>query len=114
MVRQRDFKLFGGYCVDQCGRKADSWKEMHAGHFVPASKGGFGLLFEEQNVAAQLPSCNNPDISPMSSIGFARELDERYGKGTADALIARRHKITKEWTQIQYDKEIRALLSHAL
>lgn len=108
-IRQRDFEKYGGMCVDQCGKKADSWQEMQAGHFVPASK-GFTLLFDERNVNAQLPVCNSPHISPLSPIGYARELDERYGAGTADALMARQHETTKEWTQKEYDYNIRLLL----
>jgi hypothetical protein len=84
---------------------------MQAGHFVPASKCGFGLLFDKQNVNAQLPSCNNPNISPMASIGYARGLDKRYGKGTADKLIKRRQEMNKEWGAKEYDTQIMALLS---
>lgn len=110
-VRQRDFEKYGGKCIDQCGGRADSWHDFQGGHFVPANKCGFGLLFDELNVHGQLARCNNPQISPMSPIGFARGLDERYGKGTADTLMARRFKITKEWSQLEYDRKIRELLT---
>lgn len=108
-IRQRDFEKYNGECID-CGDKADTWQELQAGHFVPASKGGFGLLFDEQNVNGQLPKCNNPTFSPMSLIGYAKGLDKRYGPGTADTLIQRKQTTTKEWSQIEYDTKIRDLM----
>jgi len=109
-IRQRDYQLYGGLCVDLCGNRASSWQELQAGHFVPAGQCGFGLLFDEQNVNGQLPACNNPRISPMAPIGYSRGLDMRYGEGTADKLMARRHTISKEWSQAEYDRRIRSLL----
>lgn len=109
-IRQRDFKKFGGKCIDQCGGVAQSWQEFQAGHFVAAGFCGFGLLFDEMNVHGQLPKCNNPRISPMASIGFARGIDERYGVGTADKLMVRRREINKEWGQVEYDKRIKEML----
>ena len=109
-VRQRDFDQFGGVCVDQCGKKALSWYEFDAGHYVAASKGGFGLLFDPMNVHGQLKACNNPTFSPHSSIGFGHGIDLRYGEGTAKKLWERRTQTTKEWSQREYDTKIRAML----
>lgn len=106
-----DFKRFKGECVDQCGKFASSWQEFDGGHYIPASKGGFGLLFDPLNVHGQLKACNNPTFSPHSSIGFGIGIDKRYGKGTAEKLWNRRTKITKEWTQLEYDTKIKELLN---
>lgn len=108
-IRTRDFTAFHGECIDQCGKVAKDWHEFDAGHFVAASKGGFGLLFDEQNVNGQLKGCNNPTFSPNSSIGYAYGLDDRYGAGTAEKLWNRRNLITKEWSQIEYHERILAL-----
>ena len=95
-IRQRDYKAFEGQCVDMCGKVASDWREFDAGHYVSAGQGGFGLLFDEQNVNGQLKGCNNPTFSPNSLIGYTKGIDKRYGEGTADVLYNRRHEITKE------------------
>jgi hypothetical protein len=109
-VRQRDFKRFGGECIDQCGGYAESWHNFDAGHFVAASKGGFGLLLDEVNVNGQLKRCNNSQLSPNTSVGYKKGLDKRYGPGTADALKSRTNDSTPEWSEKEYDEHIRALM----
>lgn len=108
-VRRRDFEQFKGECIDLCGKFAKDWHDFDAGHFVAASRGGFGLLFDERNVNGQLKACNNPTFSPSASIGYAAGLDRRYGKGTWERLFNRRNEVVKEWSQLEYDSNIRAL-----
>ncbi len=115
-VRKRDFKEYSGECIDMCGKYATDWHDFDGGHFISAGEGGFDLLFDERNVNGQLKGCNNPTFSPNSQIGYAKGLDIRYGKGTADKLWERyqnKNKIggtTKEWSQNIYDLKIKELL----
>lgn len=112
-IRKRDFIMWNGKCVS-CGRTFDNWHDLQAGHFIAASKGGFDLLFDPSNLAAQCPPCNNPRISPNATYPFALELDRRYGAGTSQALFDRsgpKAKPTKEWNAREYDIHIRRLLS---
>ena len=105
-VRQRDFYTYFGECIDQCGKKANDWHDFDARHYCPASKCGFGLLFDEKNVNGQLKGCNNPTFSPHSFIGYKQGLNKRYGAGTAEKLENRMKKITPEWGQKEYHEHI--------
>jgi hypothetical protein len=109
-VRRRDFEAFNGECIDQCGGRAQTWRDFQAGHFVAAGHCGFGLLFDEQNVNGQLAVCNNPTFTPDAGYGYGIGLDKRYGPGTAARLMARRQEGVKEWGQPEYDARIRALI----
>ena len=108
-VRQRDMELFNGECIDMCGKFAENWWDFDAGHFIPASNCGFGLLFDRKNLHGQLKACNNPRFSPHSPIGYALGLDKRYGAGTAAALFKRKGEKTKEWKKEEYAKQIKLL-----
>lgn len=112
-VRQRDFKAFRA-CIS-CGRTVFRWEDTDAGHFIPASAGGFGLLFDERNVNMQHKACNNPTWTPEASLGYEKGLDERYGEGTAQDLKDRFYDSkkgtpVKEWSQHEYDLKILDLL----
>lgn len=113
-VRRRDFERFGA-CVN-CGAKVDDWRHLQGGHFISASKCGFALLFDEMNVHGECPGCNAYD---KQKLGYERNLDLRYGPGTAKQLKDRywdSKKITpmKEWSQLEYDRKIREMLSTTL
>lgn len=103
-VRYRDFKAFRA-CVS-CGGRVEDWKMEDAGHFVAASHGGFGLLFDERNVNLQHKHCNNPVWTPDAAGGYAIMLDYRYGTGTAATLWNRRFQVTPEWSQLEYEDHI--------
>ncbi len=66
-VRQEEFKLYSGRCVDGCGVEILDWHEADCGHFRSAkslaTRGGNGRQYD-----------------------FGLEIDKRYGKGTADEL----------------------------
>jgi hypothetical protein len=100
-VRMRDWYEYDGMCIS-CGRRVDHWKAADAGHFVAASK-GFTLLFHERNVNLQCKGCNNPTFTPDAGAGYAIGLNDRYGKGTAEGLWARRNEVTREWTELEYE-----------
>lgn len=108
-IRMRDFLRYGT-CVSCGGRK--TYEELQAGHFAPASSCGFALLFDERNLNAECGGCNGFDS--MHLLGYARNLDVRYGPGTADGLQERygaRHQNTmKEWSKLEYEREVGAIV----
>lgn len=91
-VRQRDFKKYKGKCVS-CHRMVDSWQDLQGGHFVNAGVGGAELSFDEKNVNGQCGGCNLGGMDIGAE--YAKELDTRWGEGTADSLHNRRFQTTK-------------------
>lgn len=110
-VRKRDYAMWG-VCVN-CSKPADSWRYFQAGHFIGAKKCGFGLLFDLRNINGECGGCNAFD---KQKLNYERNLDIRYGEGTAQQLKERffnSQKIgntAKEWSSIEYDLNIRHLL----
>ena len=102
-IRIRDYIKYKR-CIS-CGQFLH-WKDGDAGHFVAAGNRGFGLLFDEQNVALQCKGCNNPTWTPDASIPFGIELDKRCGVGTSATLWERRLEINKVWTDGEYKEKI--------
>jgi hypothetical protein len=51
----------------------------------------------------------------MHLLGYAANLDKRYGEGSAQALIDRyvksKTKTTKEWSQVQYIEQIGRIMA---
>lgn len=84
-VRRRDVEKYGT-CIS-CGRPI-TVETSQAGHFAPAADCGLDLLFDPLNVNAECPHCNAWD--DMHLIGYAKNLDLRYGEGTADILREKR------------------------
>lgn len=108
-VRQRDFKRWGS-CIN-CGKRLNSWQEGQCGHYLSAEKCGFLLLFDETNLALECKGCNKYD---KQKLGYEQNLDKRYGEGTAFGLKKRyweskKGTPAKEWSQLEYDRKIRAL-----
>jgi len=111
-VRIRDFRQWGK-CIN-CGDLVRNWRELQAGHFINAGRCGFALLFDLTNVNGECGGCNAYD---KQKLGYERNLDLRYGPGTAQALKDRyfaSKKIgatTKEYTKLEYDRIIRERLA---
>jgi hypothetical protein len=84
-TRKRDWLLFGGECCS-CEMILPHWRDGDAGHFISVSRGNNSTVMHPKNVGLQCKNCNNPDMSPDSSIPYAKKIDQRYGKGTADEL----------------------------
>lgn len=105
-VRKSEFLAYGGMCVDGCGRYIPDWHEADCGHFMASSK-GFCTRFQRENLGLQTKYCNNPLWSPDSSYGFGVMIDKRYGAGTALRLSFEAKKICKEYSPLEYDREIR-------
>ena len=91
-IRYRDnFK-----CIT-CGAQYP-WGErtrLHAGHFV--SRGIYATRWDEENVNAQCAGCNlkqsNTDVEVIHKYEVA--LEKKFGKGTVDRLLAKKHTIHK-------------------
>lgn len=107
-VRARDARAYGT-CIS-CG-KPKTYDELQAGHFAAAGSCGFDLVFDERNVNGECGGCNAYDENHLW--GYARNLDLRYGKGTAKKLQDRydkRHQTTtKEWSQDEYIRRIKEM-----
>jgi 5-methylcytosine-specific restriction endonuclease McrA len=112
MVRQRDVEEYGT-CIS-CGRPI-TLDNCDAGHFMPAADCGRDLLFDPLNVHAECSHCNAWDSTHL--LGYAENLDKRYGPGTALGLRARRQAYkdgptVKDWKAAEYAEKIRALPSY--
>ena len=109
LIRQRDFNKYGT-CIS-CGKQFNTWKDSQAGHYAPAGNCGFALLFDERNINAECPSCNNPRFSPGKLIPYRANLVKRYGEKFVKKLDAdyAAKVMMKEWTQREYDLHIKEL-----
>lgn len=111
-VRERDVREWGR-CIS-CNRFI-TMENSQAGHFMPAADCGRDLLFDERNVNAECSHCNAWDETHL--LGYAENLDLRYGKGTARGLRIRRGEYLnsnfpiRDWTRVQYEEKIRAIPS---
>lgn len=109
-VRQRDVDTWG-VCIS-CG-KPITFETAQAGHFMPASDCGRDLLFNHRNVNAECGRCNAFDSTHL--LGYADNLDKRYGAGTAASLRALRDQYKKlesplkDWKGFEYAEKIKAL-----
>lgn len=91
-IRLRDSDKDGlGICIT-CGVRKH-WKELQNGHFV--SRQVNVLRYDPENCNSQCYSCNVMRYGEQYK--YAKELDLKYGDGTADKLYAQRfatHKFT--------------------
>lgn len=110
-IRKRDLLRFGT-CVS-CGKTFFDIREVQAGHYAPAGNCGFKLLFDERNVNAECPTCNNPMFSSGKLIPYRTNLVNRYGEKWVKKLDAeyKNQTITKEWGQAEYDNKIKELIA---
>ena len=95
-VRYRDSELKNGEFIAECitcGVEKPV-KQMQAGHFV--SRRVSSLRYEDMNVNAQCVGCNM--FKAGEQYLYSINLDKKYGKGTAEELMARRHE-THKFTQ---------------
>ncbi len=103
-IRLRDTDRHGvGFCID-CGERVE-WGELDNGHFI--SRDRLATRWDELNCAAQKTSCNR--FHSGRQFEFAKGLDNKYGQGTADLILAKSYQITK-YSTIEM-KEMIALYS---
>lgn len=79
------------------------WKFMQAGHFV--SRAVNILRYNEENVSGQCSTCNV--LKSGNQYEYGKQLDLKYGTGTADKLHAQRwttHRFTREELQQVIDE----------
>lgn len=108
-VRLRDVNKYG-VCIS-CGRSI-TFDSCDAGHFMPAKNCGLDLLFDLGNVNAECSYCNAWDEAHL--LGYADNLDKRYGPGTAAELRKRRDDhlkgpAKKDWSPSVYEEKIKEL-----
>lgn len=84
-VRLRDSSGGYGNCIT-CQRSYH-WKQAQAGHFV--SRSCNLLRYNEQNVNLQCVGCNM--FKGGDQYEYAKQLDLKYGNGTAAMLHEQRH-----------------------
>lgn len=112
-IRQRDIERWGT-CIS-CGREI-TMENSNAGHFMPADDCGRDLLFDPLNVNAECEHCNAWDDTHL--LGYAENLDVRYGHGTARTLRARRDayknspNVLKDLKASEYAEKIKELSSY--
>lgn len=113
-VRERDVREWGR-CIS-CLRPI-TMQNSQAGHFMPAADCGRDLLFDPRNVNAECEHCNAWDSTHL--LGYAENLDLRYGKGTAGGLRIRRNEYKasnfpiRDWTRLEYVEKIKELPTYA-
>jgi hypothetical protein len=68
------------------------WKEMHAGHFLHASKGSL-VSYDKRNIHPQCPGCNTYRGGKL--IEYTLFIQENYGTETIDELRQLKQTIMK-------------------
>lgn len=82
-IRLRDADE-NGYCKCCTSGEIVHWKLCDAGHFIPRRH--LATKFHEQNVHAQRRFDNR--FKNGEQFVYSKFIDEKYGKGTADKLLA--------------------------
>jgi hypothetical protein len=119
-IRKRDVAKYGT-CIS-CGKRI-TVETSDCGHFIPAASCGRDLLFNPYNNNAECTQCNAWD--ELHLFGYAKGLDNRYGVGTAEMLLAQhRHlkymepteklKANKDFSAKEYEEKITHLKLHGL
>ena len=80
----------GYYKCFTCGKRLH-YKEIHNGHFM--SRRHLATRWDEINCQPQCPSCNT--FNQGEQFKFAKNLDKKYGEGTADKLLRKSNKVVK-------------------
>lgn len=101
-IRLRAANLDGFCECITCGN-VRHWKQMQAGHFMSRRK--YSTRWDEMNVQVQDDACNR--WRQGEQYKFALWLDNEYGEGTADELVAKSNQIVK-FT----DSELEEMIEH--
>lgn len=65
-------------------------EELHAGHFIHCSKQS-ALSYDERNIHPQCRQCNYYGMQGLAAIKYTQYMQDRYGPGIVDELIAMKH-----------------------
>lgn len=91
-IRYRD-----NFTCITCGKKFPRGERtnLHAGHYI--SRGIYSTRWDEENVNAQCSGCNlkqsHADVEVIHR--YELELEAKYGKGTVNRLLEKKHQIFK-------------------
>lgn len=109
-IRLRDSEDEYVRCIT-CGTRKH-WKEVDAGHFQTRTK--YSTRWDERNVNAQCKGCNMKNGGQQYVHG--KEIDKKYGEGTADEIVCLSNQIVKFSTQELRDmaKKYRDLVKNML
>jgi len=89
-IRLRDSDKNGyGNCVT-CNKHIH-YQGNHCGHFI--SRKHLATKFDEQNCALQCVYCNT--YNQGEQFKFGREIDKRYGEGTAEKILLKSRQVCK-------------------
>ncbi len=108
-VRRRDFKLFGGACVDGCGNSVREWKEGQAGHWIAWGAANGIFKYNLLNLGLQSANCNRKSDGKTGH-GFALELKRRHGKNILEILAKedQKHRGEKieDWVLVELAEDL--------
>lgn len=110
-VRKTEFEQYGGKCVDNCGVEILDWHDADCGHFRSARS--LSTRFLRENLAIQRKHCNSTRKGGGHGrqYDFGKEIDRRYGQGTADRLTELAAQTTSPFKDSWYDEQIRHYIS---
>lgn len=110
-VRSQEYALYGGLCVDGCGKIVERWEEAHCGHFQGA--GSAATRFLRENLGLQNKDCNLDQKNGKAvQYSYGKAINQRYGEGTAERLIeaSKRPHVLKEGELLEYIAYYKAIL----
>jgi hypothetical protein len=86
-IRRRDAKKFSGGDIGKCitCSHIGHWKTMDCGHGI--SRRHQSTKYDEKNNHLQCKGCNGPKSGKQFE--YMLEVDRKYGKGTAELLLAK-------------------------
>jgi len=88
-----DIHILGdGYCICVTCGTMKPYKEMHAGHFIHASKGSL-VSYDDRNIHPQCPGCNTYRGGML--IEYTLFIQKTYGNETIDELKQMKNTIMK-------------------
>ena len=89
-VRLRDMDN-NGFCKCCSCDRVYHWKELNAGHFIPAE--WLATCFDERNCHAQCVYCNKGLQGNTDS--YFLFMEKNYGRGFVEELVSRKHNKVK-------------------
>jgi hypothetical protein len=101
-VRLRDFKKYGTCIACNLPKPLE---KLQAGHFSAAGSCGVELLMDETNVNGECDTCNAFDNFHL--FGYAKNLDLRYGEGTANRLRFAAKTRLRDFSKEEYAEKAR-------
>jgi hypothetical protein len=91
-IRYRD-----NFTCITCGKKFPVGERImcHAGHYI--GRGTYSTRWDEENVNAQCAGCNLKQSKNDAEVWYKYEkaLEAKYGKGTVERLLQKKHQIIK-------------------